>query len=548
MSLRIRKKRNKSGSVSIHIVDRTNRGYKLVESLGSSKDKKEIEELYQKALKRVDELEKNLLFITKENSKKEQLKNILSKVSTDNFIPIGDELIFGRLFDEIGCKDIFKKSNIKTIRNKNKKDFLFKSLVVSRLLYPGSKLELIHYLDYFKKIDIDVYSIYRFLDTLYQEEIKSKIEECVFNHTLKIMNNVIKFTFYDVTTLYFESESEDDLRKIGFSKEGKLARPQILLGLFTTLEGYPLSFEVYEGNKYEGHTLIDILQKFQERFNIKDKPIVVADRGMLNNDNIAYLENNGYKYILAYRVKNTTNDLKSKISNLVFIGDGDIKTINITKEIFYNKETNSNKDNKRKKEKLLINQKLIVTYSKKRAKKDKYTREKALEKIENELSNKNITKDKLKLSYYAKYLDIDKSCKIKYKLNQDKVILDEKLDGIKAFATNDYSLKANDIIAHYQNQYKVEEAFKISKTDLRIRPIYHRLENRIKAHILISFVSYAIYREFEKRLKEKDIKFDFSQKFLRKVIEHFLALKLDGEIIPINPSKIQKQILKIFEK
>jgi len=100
-----------------------------------------------------------------------------------------------------------------------------------------------------------------------------------------------------------ESESEDDLRRIGFSKEGKLARPQIQLGLFTTLQGYPLSFEVYEGNKYEGHTLTDILQKFQTRFQLKNKPTVVADRGMLTNENITYLEENGYCYILAARIK-----------------------------------------------------------------------------------------------------------------------------------------------------------------------------------------------------------------------------------------------------
>ena len=353
------------------------------------------------------------------------------------------------------------------------------------------------------------------------------------------MDNTIKFTFYDVTTLYFESESEDDLRRIGFSKEGKLNRPQILLGLFTTLEGYPLSFEVYEGNKYEGHTLIDILKKFQKKFNIKNRPIVVADRGMLTDKNIAYLEENGYKYILAYRIKNTTDALKEKIANLVFVNDGDIKSINISKDIKIDK----NKSNKSKKENLQINQRVIVTYSSSRAKKDKKTREKALKKIEEKLGGKNITKSDLKLSYYAKYLDMDKSCDVKYKINQDKVILDEKLDGIKAFVTNNFSLIPNDVITHYQNQYKVEEAFKISKTDLRIRPIYHRLENRIKAHILISFVAYAVYREFERRLKKKSIKFDFSQRFLRKVIQHLSALKLDNEIIPINPSDIQRQIL-----
>ena len=354
------------------------------------------------------------------------------------------------------------------------------------------------------------------------------------------MSNIITVTFYDVTTLYFESESEDDLRRIGFSKEGKLARPQILLGLFTTLDGYPLSFEVYEGNKYEGHTLIDILQKFQTRFHLKQKPIVVADRGMLNNDNIAYLENNGYKYILAYKIKNIDNALKEKISNLTFIDDGTIHTIDIDKEIIYKEEND-------KKQTLAIKQKLILTYSTKRAKKDKKTREKALEKIEAKLSKKNITKSDLKLSYYTKYLDIDEKCSIKYKLNPNKVTLDEKLDGIKGFATNDFTLSSNDVIVHYQNQYDVERAFRISKTDLLIRPIYHRLEHRIKAHILVSFVSYTVYKEFERRLKLHNIKFRFSQKLLRKIIEHFTALKIDDELLPINPSPIQKQILQIFE-
>jgi hypothetical protein len=536
MSLKVRKKKNSSGSTSIHIVDRTNREYKIIESLGSSKDEYEIESLYNQALTRIDELENNLLHFSTNNDKKEQLLDLLSDITTDSFIPIGDELIFGKLFDDIGCSKIFENTN-SNLRKIDEKIFLFRSLVISRLLYPGSKLELIHYFEYFKKRDINIYKIYRFLDTLYQDEIKSNIESCVFEHTKKIMNNEIVLTFYDVTTLYFESESEDDLRRIGFSKEGKLARPQIQLGLFTTLEGYPLSYEVYEGNKYEGHTLIDILKKFQTKFQLDHKPIVVADRGMLTNANIAYLENNNYKYILAYKIKNISNELKEQIANLTFIDDNAIHTIDIKdKTIEY-------KDDNDQKQKLAINQKLIISYSSKRAKKDKKTREKALEKIEAKLNKKNINKSDLKLSYYAKYLDIDDSCNIKYALNKNKVLQDEKLDGLKGFATNDFKLKANDVIAHYNNQYEVERAFRISKTDLKIRPIFHRLETRIKAHVLISFVSYAIYKEFERKLKLNDVKFNYSQKFLRKIIEHLIALKIDDEIIPINPSDIQKQIL-----
>ena len=201
-----------------------------------------------------------------------------------------------------------------------------------------------------------------------------------------------------------------------------------------------------------------------------------------------------------------------------------------------------------------------MTYSSKRAKKDKRTRQKAIEKIEATLNKKNITKSDLKLSCYAKYLDIvqttlrnstslhDDKCTIRYKLNPKKIELDEKLDGIKGFATNDFTLKANDVIAHYQNQYAVEKAFRISKTDLRIRPIYHRIENRIKAHILICFVAYAVYMEFERRLKLKNIKFKFSQKLLRKIIEYILAIRIEDKIIQIKPSEVQRKILEIFEE
>lgn len=540
MGLRVRKKKNQSGSISVQIVDRTNRGYKVVETLGCSDDETEIDKLHQKAILRINDLSQNLFSKSlDETSEKLLLKNLLSKLTTQDFIPIGDELIFGKIFNNIGCNNLF--NNVKSIRKQEDKNFLFKSLVISRLLYPGSKLELINYLSYFKNIDITSDKIYRFLDSLYQDEIKSRIETCVFEHTKRVMNGEIIVTFYDVTTLYFESESEDDLRRVGFSKEGKIARPQIQLGLFTTLEGYPLSFEVYEGNKYEGHTLIDVLKKFQDRFQLDKKPIVVADRGMLNNDNIAYLENNNYKYILAYKIKNISNDLKEEIKNLTFIDD------NVTHNIEF-KKVISFADENDKKQTIHVNQRLVLSYSTQRAKKDKYNRNKAIQRLENKIkSSKTITKKDLKLSYYAKYIDLDdNNSKITFNINNQKIIEDEKLDGIKGFVTNDFTLTANEIIEHYNNQYEVERAFRISKTDLKIRPIYHRLETRIKAHILISFVSYAIYKEFERKLKINNVKFNFSQKLLRKIIEHLIALKIDDEIIPINPSEIQKQILDIL--
>jgi hypothetical protein len=526
MSLHIRQKKNSSGSISIQIVDRSNRRYKVIETIACVKTDADLEVYINIAKSRLQELSSQLYPTLFDEKPSETLSFI--GLGNNDLIPIGDELIYGNIFYKLGCSNVdldFKKLK------------LFKGLVISRLLYPGSKLYLIDYLEYFKKESIDKNAIYRFLDTIYQEELKSQIEQCIFEYTNKKMNNTIAFTFYDVTTLYFESESEDDLRRIGFSKEGKLARPQIQLGLFTTLEGYPLSFEVYEGNKYEGHTLVDILKKFQEKFTLKHKPVVVADRGMLNNDNLAYLENNGYKYILAAKIKNISNDLKEQITNLTFIDDSITHTLKFNKDIPY-------KDDNEQKQSININQRLVLSYSTKRAKKDKYNRDKALQRLEKKIqSSKSITKKDLKLSYYAKYLNInDNKCDITFNLNDKKIDDDSKLDGIKGFITNDFTLDAKEIISHYNNQYDVERAFRISKTDLKIRPIYHRLETRIKAHILISFVSYAVYKEFESKMKEANVEFHFSQKLLRDIIKHMFALNINGELVYLKFDEVQQKV------
>ena len=302
MSLHIRQKKNSSGTISIQIIDRVHRKYKVIETIACVKNDLDLQIYLDVANKRLEELRQQMYPTLFDENKNEEL--IFIELGNNDLIPIGDELIYGKLFERLGCSSV--DLDCKRLQ-------MFKNLVVSRLLYPGSKLYLIDYLEYFKKESVDKNAIYRFLDTLYEENLKLQIEKCVFDHTYAKMNQTIAFTFYDVTTLYFESESEDDLRRIGFSKEGKLARPQIQLGLFTTLQGYPLSFEVYEGNKYEGHTLVDVLKKFQNKFQLKNKPVVVADRGMLNNNNLVYLENNGYKYILAAKIKNISNDLKEQI-------------------------------------------------------------------------------------------------------------------------------------------------------------------------------------------------------------------------------------------
>jgi len=277
----IRKKKNKSGSISIQIIQKINRSNKVLRTIGSSNDPDEIERLYQKALYEMPRLYGATLFdIVKEPK--------ISELSNDSIRVIGPEIVFGAIYDKIGF-------------NALKEPFL-RDLVISRITHPGSKLKLTEYLRDTGKSDTSVYSIYRFLDKL-NNKLKQKIEDISYQHTKDLLGGTINVVFYDMTTIYFESSQPDDLRIAGFSKEGKHQNPQILLGLLVGKNGYPIGYEIFEGNTFEGHTLIPVIERYSKRFELQ-KPIVVADAGLLTNSNINLLRESGYQFILGARIKN----------------------------------------------------------------------------------------------------------------------------------------------------------------------------------------------------------------------------------------------------
>jgi transposase len=282
--------------------------------------------------------------------------------------------------------------------------------------------------------------------------------------------------FYDVTTLYFEIEDEDDLRKTGFSKEGKNQHPQIVLGLLVSVDGYPLSYEIFEGKKFEGHTMLPVVEAFRKKYQLQDL-IIIADAGLLSNDNIEELQQKKYNYILGARIKNETSALKQKILGL-HLSDG--------QSVLLEKDSA---------------QKLIVSYSTKRAKKDAANRGKGLEKLERNITNGKLTKQHINNRGYNKYLKMDGVVNIA--IDYEKYKADSKWDGLKGYLTNTRMGK-DQVIENYGHLWKIEKAFRISKTDLRIRPIYHRLRKRIEAHLCIAFCAYKIYKELERQLMEKE--------------------------------------------
>jgi transposase len=348
---------------------------------------------------------------------------------------------------------------------------LFRHLVIARLAFPLSKLKTIDYLYRYQGTSLDIDAVYRFLDKL-NDKLKPQAEQIAFAHTQKVLNNNISVVFYDMTTLYFEASDEDDLRKTGFSKDGKHQCPQIYIGLLVGLGGYAIGYDIFEGNTYEGHTLIPFIEKMSQKFNL-NKPVIIADAGLLSNDNIKALESNGYEYILGARIKNETGTIKSQILSTNFI-DGTTKSFSKTK-----------------------NTRLIVNYSDKRAQKDAYNRKRGLTRLENQVKRGKLTKANINNKGYNKYLKLTGDVVIE--IDYDKYNKDQVWDGLKGYVTNT-KLNDNDVIENYKNLWHIEKAFRMSKTDLRIRPIYHRLRNRIEAHICISFTAYCIYKELERVL------------------------------------------------
>lgn len=454
----VRKKHNKSGVISIQILEKVAGKSTLVKTVGSSSNLEEVEELFKQGKQLIPELKGQTSFYFDKANEAHLVDLFFNGIRELNLV--GPELLLGKLFDNIGFNAI--------------KDDLFRHLVITRLIYPVSKLKTTDYLLKYKGVTVDVDRIYRYLDKLNNTQ-KELIQKISYDHTLKVLNNEISIVFYDVTTLYFEAEEEDDLRKTGFSKDGKHSQPQIVLGLLVSKGGYPLAYEIFDGKKFEGHTMLTIVDSFKKKYDISNM-VVVADAGLMSNSNIIELQEKNYEYIIGARIKNESKLIGQQILSSQLQNGESIAII---------KDENS---------------RIIISYSESRAKKDAANRKKGLEKLEKNIKSGNLTKQHINNRGYNKYLKMKGNAKIS--IDKKKYTEDGKWDGLKGYVTNT-KLSKDEIIESYNHLWQIEKAFRISKSDLKIRPIFHRLKGRIEAHICIAFCAYKIYKELERQLKIK---------------------------------------------
>ena len=454
----VRKKKNPSGIISVQVINKSHGQYRVLKTIGSSSDSKTLEMLYSEGKRWISNyLGEQDIFeqATKEADEKQVVDFLLSNV--ENILINGTQLILDKVFKSIG----FDKLN----------DNILKHLVTARLSQPLSKSATVDYLKSHFDEDVQLHKIYRYLDKLYNTQ-QDEIQKISIEHTRSILGGKIGLMFYDVTTLYFETDNGDELRETGFSKDGKHSQPQVVLGLLVSRYGYPLSYSLFNGSQYEGRTMLPLVDDFVQRFNLDDF-VVVADSGLMNKTNVSLLESGGYKYILGARIKNESQKTKQWILSL---------------------EKHNDKFN----ELQLDKARLIVSYSEKRAKKDKYNREKGVKRLQKAYKSGSLNKENINKRGYNKFLDI--SDNVKVTINQQKILEDEKWDGLKGYMTNT-SLSPKEVYEQYNGLWVVENAFRVTKGTIELRPMFHFTPRRIESHVCICFVAYKVYKELERILK-----------------------------------------------
>lgn len=443
--LHIRVIKTASGASAVQVIYYRNRKRVVFKHIGSARSSQELESLILVA------------------------QDVIKNTSAD--IPLFedfklDNLLYLDKCEFLGVYSTFLYEAISDVisqigLDKIKKQLLL-DLIAIRIVEPASKLRSIELLESYFGIKHRRQSYYQSAPQWLK--LKGKIEDIVVEFAKKRYAFNFDLLFYDVTTLYFETFAEDDLRRNGFSKDNKSQQPQILVALLVTKEGFPIAYSIFPGNMFEGHTIIPVVNSFIEKHAVKEFT-VVADAAMISTTNIQELLRNNINYIVGARLGNLSNEQIKQIDRSIVREDG--KTIRLKTDNGY----------------------LICDYSSVRYRKDKYEMEKQIEKARTIIE----TPSKRKRVKFIKT-----TCE-QIVLNQTLIEKSQKLLGIKGYYTNLEENIANNqtIIERYHELYRVEQAFRMSKHDLQTRPIFHFKEEPINLHILICFMALVVSKHIE---------------------------------------------------
>lgn len=495
--LSIRKVRTGSGAIAVQIIKYVKRKRVIVRHIGSANTDDELNVLLREA-----EIVKEQICVQPSLFAKIEQKPILH----------AEHLTLNSVTHLFAINFLRKCSNICGL---GFLEPLYQDLACMRIVEPASKLRTLELLNKYFNFSYARRTLHRLLPKLIEH--KTDIEEASYQTACKHFGEAFALVLYDVTTLYFEShEADDDLKARGFSKDDKSKQPQIVVGLLVTPQGFPLRHGVYKGNTFEGHTMLEVIKQFQERHK-EAKPIIVADAAMLSNDNMTSLEKDGYQYIVGARLANTPSSFVDKITSNLIKQDG--HSIRLP----YPNRTYS----------------VICTYSDARARKERRDLDKQLARAYELIARKELGKR-------AKFVKKSEEHKDVLELNEELKIKTERLLGIKGYVTNIPSemLSNEQVVSHYHDLWHVEQAFRMSKTDLKTRPIFHYKHDAIKAHVLLCFMALMIGKFLEIKTglslrRMRDILWDVQEAHIKDSLTG-KQIMLNGNMEQFNRSELSK--------
>lgn len=370
-------------------------------------------------------------------------------------------------------------------------DSVFRDLVIARIVEPTSKLDVSRVLADLGAELVSYKTIDRHARRIHTAGYRNVIAEKCFAYASDCGG--LSLLLYDVTTLYFEADNEDELRKVGYSKERRID-PQIVVGLLVDRTGFPLEIGCYEGNTAETTTIVPIITSFLDRHHLTDTPMVVAaDAGMLSATNLNALDELGLSFIVGSRTTKAPGDLESH-----FHWHGDVFTDSQVIDTVTPRHGNTKVNNTALRAEPVWNPddhpgawRAIWAYSAKRARRD----QKTLTAQEARARAIIAGERKAKTARFVKVSGDDR------RFDEASLARAQSLVGLKGYVTNldVTAMPAAEVIAKYHDLWHVEKSFRMSKTDLDARPMFNRVRDTIEAHLTIVFTALAVSHCIQQR-------------------------------------------------
>jgi transposase len=452
----------------------------------------------------------------------------LSDTNTDTYKDKNYGYFFlDSIYKSLGITDFIENYNFET-KFKYDLDEILRLLTFSRILDPMSKKATIKSQDtYFENFNVDLKSIYKSLSNL--SEIKIDLQNHLNKTVTSTYGRDASLVFYDVTNYYFETDTEDDLKKKGPSKEKK-STPIVQMGLLIDSNGLPIAYDLFPGNTHDSSTLIPFIKNMRKQYNF-GKVILTADKGLNSGKNLAYLKSEKDGYIVSQKIRGMSKAFINEVLSDKGYACNENGTFKI-KSFLRDRET-KNEDG----EKVILNEKVVCFWSKNYDEREKHKREKLEERIDSYIKSpaKLKTSNSYGVKKYLKLQNLDKETgEIQdiepfVEFDEEKYNRDVSLDGYYTIVTSELELSNEDIIKKYRGLWKIEESFRVLKTDLSGRPVYVRTENHVEGHFLVCFLALLISRILEMKLDNK-----YSVKRIQESLKNATCREITNGIYSLN--------------